>query len=438
MSTERYVRIVAESGLFDEAWYTKRYQASSGSPILHYLRFGAKAGFNPNPCFDTNWYLSRNPDVAASKLNPLVHYIRHGQAEGRSPHPQFEAIRDPNNNLTVAATGPKRALYNNADAFMPPIRGVGWRERPWEGVITKKPWEYRVTAAIVHMDTPDLLAIVLDVLREQTERPFLHVIDSGSLEKNRVILEQMEYESDDLEVTYLRPRAWKFSSEPVSASMDCAFALCKTSFLYATHTDVFLKRRDHLEFLVSKCNEQTPAVGYQMSPRNCTHDKWKNVLSHTSSMYHMPSMRKYGVSWSIQAAYDAINSSADDQVSEAWPDTEVNVSLCMRRAGYTVRWLGDPEPTVENGSMLMIGTEPNVPYEDTWLEHVRSTTIHNLYGSGGSSNNEKKRLLLLAEAMYRARRRILEWRRGKNGVGLPPGEIQEPWKLEPERRTQRE
>jgi len=434
MSTERYVRLIAESGLFDEAWYTKRHRAASTSPILHYVRFGAAAGFNPSPCFDTNWYLSKNPDVAASKINPLVHYIRHGAAEGRSPHPQFDTVKDLNNNLEVAATGLKRVLYDNADAFMSPIRGVDWRERPWEGVINKKPWEYRVTAAMVHIDTPDLLAVVLDILRAQTERPFLHVVDSGSLEKNRIILEQMEYESDDLEVTYLRPRAWKFSSEPVSASMDCAFALCKTEFLYATHTDVFLKRRDHLEFLVSKCNEQTPAVGYQMSPRVWTCDLWKRILSHTSSVYHMPSMRKYGISWSMQAAHEAVSGIAADPLKASWPDTEVNVSLCMHRAGYSERRLGDPEPTAENPSMLMIGTETNVPYEDTWLEHVRSTTLHKLYG--GDGHDQKDRVILLAEAMQRAKKRILEWRHGQNDISPPPREIQEPRNLEPERRAQ--
>src|SRR5271157_5012382 len=105
MSTEHYVRLIAESGLFDEAWYTKRHRATSASPILQYVRFGARAGFNPNPCFDTNWYLSKNPDVAASKINPLVHYIRHGAAEGRSPYPQFDTVWYLKNNPDVAASG---------------------------------------------------------------------------------------------------------------------------------------------------------------------------------------------------------------------------------------------------------------------------------------------------------------------------------------------
>jgi hypothetical protein len=315
---------------------------------------------------------------------------------------------------------PRMRLYANADAFIAPIRGADWREHPWQGVIRKKPWQYNVTAAIVHLDTPDLLATVLEILRAQTERPFLHIIDSGSSEENRAKLEQMEFHADDLEITYLRPRAWRYSSEPVAASMDCAFALCKTEYLYSTHTDVFLKRQNHIEWLLARCDEDTPAVGYQMSPRLWTCDLWKRILSHTSTLYHMRSMRRYGVSWSMQAASEALGSIAADPLKASWPDTEVNVGLCLHRAGIGERWLDDPDPTPENPSVLMIGTEPNVPYEDDWLEHVRSTTLHNLYGgdglslSGGDCLAQERidRKQLLAAAMHRAQHRVAEWHRG--------------------------
>ncbi|AZO42342.1 methyltransferase domain-containing protein [Mesorhizobium sp. M7D.F.Ca.US.005.01.1.1] len=38
-----------------------------------------------SPCFDPDYYLRSNPDVATSKLDPFVHYVRYGRSEGRLP-----------------------------------------------------------------------------------------------------------------------------------------------------------------------------------------------------------------------------------------------------------------------------------------------------------------------------------------------------------------
>ncbi len=58
---------------------------------MHYLKSGATEGYDPNPLFDTSYYLGSNPDVAGSGVNPLVHYILSGADEGRDPHPLFDA-----------------------------------------------------------------------------------------------------------------------------------------------------------------------------------------------------------------------------------------------------------------------------------------------------------------------------------------------------------
>jgi hypothetical protein len=89
----KHYRIVQASGLFDEAFYRRKYSAyfdNNMDPLQHYLAEGSKAGFNPNPLFDTRWYLSHNQDVAQLDANPLVHYIQAGELERRSPHPLFD------------------------------------------------------------------------------------------------------------------------------------------------------------------------------------------------------------------------------------------------------------------------------------------------------------------------------------------------------------
>ncbi|MBK1654660.1 hypothetical protein CKO29_08065 [Allochromatium vinosum] len=83
---ERYVTIIRESGLFDEAWYLSQYPdvASAGyDAIEHYVCHGIQENRHPAPWFDTAFYLERNPDVANSIMNPLVHYHQFGKAERR-------------------------------------------------------------------------------------------------------------------------------------------------------------------------------------------------------------------------------------------------------------------------------------------------------------------------------------------------------------------
>ena len=87
---ERNVAIaeIADSGLFDPAWYLNRYPdvAQAGlDPLLHYVAAGAAEGRFPGPRFDVTWYLGEVPEAGAPGTNPLLHYLRRGRALGHSP-----------------------------------------------------------------------------------------------------------------------------------------------------------------------------------------------------------------------------------------------------------------------------------------------------------------------------------------------------------------
>ena len=85
----RAFRAIVRSGLFDSEWYLSTNPEVARSPrgaLLHFIRYGAKQGLRPNPSFDTNWYVKTNPDVAQSGINPLEHYVRFGAKEGRNPN----------------------------------------------------------------------------------------------------------------------------------------------------------------------------------------------------------------------------------------------------------------------------------------------------------------------------------------------------------------
>jgi S-layer protein len=48
----------------------------------HYDTFGCFEGSDPTASFDTSFYLSRIPDVAAAGINPFTHFLSFGS--GRS------------------------------------------------------------------------------------------------------------------------------------------------------------------------------------------------------------------------------------------------------------------------------------------------------------------------------------------------------------------
>lgn len=76
-----------DASKFDVEYYKKHYlnNGEKCNPITHYLTEGVKKGFNPNPFFDTKWYLNENPDVKNANMNPFIHYVEYGIYEGRLP-----------------------------------------------------------------------------------------------------------------------------------------------------------------------------------------------------------------------------------------------------------------------------------------------------------------------------------------------------------------
>ena len=74
-------------GWFDVDWYLRRnpdVAARGVDPLEHYFELGGREGRDPSPRFCTSAYLEANPDVAESGTNALVHYLRFGRVEGRT------------------------------------------------------------------------------------------------------------------------------------------------------------------------------------------------------------------------------------------------------------------------------------------------------------------------------------------------------------------
>jgi hypothetical protein len=259
-----------------------------------------------------------------------------------------------------------------------------------EGRCQPKPWEYRVTAVIPHLNTPAALLWSVETLRHQSEKPYILVIDTGSDEAACRHLENLR--DADLEIHYLRCHGWTHTAEPVAAAMDAAFTLCRTPFLYCTHADCFIRRRDWLAWLLTQCSETHPVVGYQMSDRSPhTHD-WEWMVSHTATMLHMPTMRHIGASWSFQT-YRTLQAGFRPD-NPRWIDTETGFNWLLKRAGIVPVLLG-----------------PEVNYErqtDDNIDHVRSYPSATLY-TVGSPDYRANKERWMARAIQEAKERVGAW-----------------------------
>lgn len=86
----RDLRLVRNSGLFDQDWYLAQNTdvAQSGmDTALHYLQYGGGEGRNPSPNFCSSWYLDTYTDVKRAGINPLIHYLKYGKKEGHIAGP---------------------------------------------------------------------------------------------------------------------------------------------------------------------------------------------------------------------------------------------------------------------------------------------------------------------------------------------------------------
>lgn len=91
----RQLKLIRDSGLFDEAWYLSQnpdVAQAKIDPALHYLRHGGFEGRDPGPKFSSAFYLDTYPDVKAAGINPLVHYLLLGEKEGRQAQIPFRVF----------------------------------------------------------------------------------------------------------------------------------------------------------------------------------------------------------------------------------------------------------------------------------------------------------------------------------------------------------
>ncbi len=178
-------RLVRASGFWDAAWYAERYVDAGGADkaLSHFLKTGAKKGYDPGPEFSCSAYLSEHPDVAEAGINPLIHYLRFGRFEGRvarDAHGRPSGTRD--HGLNAEALARVRQVFDDGfykatnpdlpedtDRFEHFMR-AGWHQR-------RDPVDWFSVARY--------LAANEDVARAG-ENPFAHYVLTGCREGRRI------------------------------------------------------------------------------------------------------------------------------------------------------------------------------------------------------------------------------------------------------------
>ena len=276
------------------------------------------------------------------------------------------------------------------DHLLAPVRGDDIDEA-WKGSATRYPWSYRVQVVIPHLDTPEPVELAVDLWRRQTVRPFICVIDLGSLDKHRERLAALQ--ADDVEIHYLRGHGYRHPSEPCSVAQDLALARCQSDHQFNTHSDVFPRRRDLLEWFVNQCTAETPVVGYEISDRDHVKglqaDVWRGMVGHTATALHVPTIKRHGITWDYERALIDGHGISRTNLSDF--DTEIGFNLLCRRAGIVPR---------------IVGTERNgVRTHDENIDHVRSFGSSKQY----APNHHGKASKWMADAMRDGVYRLREW-----------------------------
>jgi hypothetical protein len=86
-------RVLRSSGLFDADYYLGRnpdVAAAGVEPLWHYVQVGESEGRQPNAFFDPSFYRLRMPDASSGERNLLLHFFERGGFEGSAPSRDFD------------------------------------------------------------------------------------------------------------------------------------------------------------------------------------------------------------------------------------------------------------------------------------------------------------------------------------------------------------
>ena len=259
----------------------------------------------------------------------------------------------------------------------------------WQGKLHRKPWHYAITAAIPCFNHARETALVIELLRLQTCRPYIILVDTGSTPRELAKLEALR--AQDLELHLLRRNAMQHPCDSIASAMDLAFSLADTPYIFTTHQDCFLRARHFLQHLLDNIHGLA-AIGYQLSPRKFP--GWEQHLGHTATLFSLAEWDRLGATWSLRRAASllGIGRPANGLFALDSIDTEAAFNARFIQAG---------------AKTAFVGTEQNfVRTKDDFIDHCRSLICTGLY----YPDHYAVARTWADDAMLEAAKRIRLWR----------------------------
>lgn len=244
-----------------------------------------------------------------------------------------------------------------------PRRENGYSRNPWEGATPIKPWNHRVTACIPVMDFHEDVRLIIELLRLQTIRPYIVLVDTGSLPEHFLKMEELR--ADDVEVHRLALNGVLHPCDFPAMAMDVCFTTCRTPFLLTTHQDLFFRKRTVIEEMLPLA-EKHHAVGYHISKER-SHKDVSGMIGHQCSMFDIHAMDKLFASWSQRRLCNlfGFEDHRPGTCGQWFPDTELGINYHMRNAGLSPHIIGQEE----------IGQR----FVDDRIDHCRAINTYSLY-----------------------------------------------------------
>ena len=256
----------------------------------------------------------------------------------------------------------------------------------WQGKLHRKPWHYTITAAIPCLDHARETAAVIELLRLQTCRPYIILVDTGSTPRELAKLEALR--ADDVELHLIRRNGMQHHCDAIAAALDLTFSLADTPYVYCTHQDCFARSRHLLQHLMDNIHGLA-AIGYRLSPR--AYAGWEAHFGHTCTLFSVAEWDRIGITWSLRRAASLIGQGrpANEAVTKYQIDTEAAVNVLLQRAAAKTSF---------------IGTEGNfIRTKDDFIDHPRSVICTKLYFPDQYPGRRADCDLALAEAHERIR-----------------------------------